>query len=263
MVIGQLIGMLIAGALTVSTPSAPTPSVGTSTTEGSSQQTVAAQTSPWELVVYDRFNSGGVPKHWSKYSGRYGSGAENCARRDHAFVKDGRLRMVLRYRSTGDCGPGWYSAGMKLSERFESVDQRISVRFRVKSVGGIRGHRIIPMRWPSSGDGDTGGEEDFCEESRLVGCTTFLHNSDGQLYHRYSVDLTEWHTMMFARRNFTVRAFIDGTRRWVYHGTRSTLPATLKRAVLQQECQSGGCPSGTSGREVILIDWIKVWNPAT
>jgi hypothetical protein len=93
--------------------------------------------------------------------------------------------------------------------------------------------------------------------------TTFLHHSTGPEYHRYRVDLTRWHTMTFVRRNLPVRALIDGNLRWTYRGTEATLPATLKRPVLQQECRSDGCPASRSGREVILIDWIKVWNPST
>ena len=221
-----------------------------------------ATASPWRLVVDDRFSSGGVPRHWAKYDGPYGSGPENCARPGNAFVKDGALHMVLRYRSSGDCGPGWYSSGMMLSKRFESIDQRISVRFRVARTDGVRGHRIIPMRWPSSGSWPAAGEEDFCEGSALGGCSTFLHHTNGQEYsHPYRVDLGRWHTVTFVRRDFTVRTFIDGKRRWVYHGTPRTLPATLKRPVLQHECDGDGCPSGRSGQETIIVDWIKVWNP--
>lgn len=215
----------------------------------------------WDLVVNDRFSSGGVPKHWDRYDGPYGSGAENCARPSHAFVKHGKMRMVLRHRSGGECGDGWYSAGMKLVEKFESVDQKIAIRFRVASRHGVHGHRIIPMRWPSSGEQPGGTEEDYCEGDRVTGCTTFLHSDSGRVYHKYRVNLTKWHTMRFVRRDFTVRAFIDGKRRWTYHGNESTLPATKKRPVLQQECDDS-CPSGTRGREIIVIDWIKVWNPA-
>jgi hypothetical protein len=253
----QLIVIVIAGVLAL-----PLASAWASTPEPSSGQTTANRASPWQRVVNDMFDSRGVPAHWGKYDGPYGSGPQNCARPGHSFVQDGMLHMVMRYRSSGDCGPGWYSAGMKLAERFESVDQKISVRFRVKTVDGVRAHRIIPMRWPSH-HGSNLGEEDYCEDSSLRGCMTFLHHSDGQEYHQYWVDLTKWHTMTFSRRNFTVRAFIDGKRRWVYHGTKATLPPTLKRPVLQQECRSGGCPAGKRGREVILIDWIKVWNPAS
>lgn len=217
--------------------------------------------SPWKLVVHDRFDKGGVPTHWSRYDGPYGSGPENCARPDHAFVAKGAMRMVLRYRRAGRCGPGWYSAGMMLAAKHESVDQRIRVRFRVRSVDGVRGHRIIPMRWPSSGSWPEAGEEDYCEGSRRRGCSTFLHSADDRKDHHYRVNLSRWHTMTFVRRDLTVRAFVDGKRRWVYRGSRSTLPPTLKRPVLQQECRSGGCPSGRRGREVILVDWIKVWNP--
>jgi hypothetical protein len=258
-VMRQLVAVLIAGALAI-----PLGSAWASTPDPVPREPTRQASPAWDRVVYDRFDSGGVPRHWRKYDGPYGSGPQNCARPSHAFVKDGKLRMVMRHRESGDCGAGWYSAGMKLAERFESVDQKISVRFRVRSVGGVHAHRIIPMRWPSSGDGSTHGEEDYCEGSGLLGCTTFLHDkSGGQMYHRYRVNLTEWHTMTFVRRNFTVSAFFDGRRRWQYRGTRATLPATLKRPVLQQECRSEGCPTGRFGREVILIDWIKVWNPAT
>lgn len=241
----KIVGVLIAGVL------------ATTLVPGSASPQPA---SSWRLVVDDRFNSGGVPKHWSKYDGPYGSGPENCARPDHGFVRNGKMRMVLRHRAGGDCGRGWYSAGMMLAKRFKSVDQKITVRFRVVSKGGVTGHRIIPMRWPSSGDWPDGGEEDFCESSSLKGCSTFLHSADDRESHRYRVNLTKWHTMTSVRRNFTVRAFIDGKRRWTYRGNSSTLPATLKRPVLQQECRSS-CPSGIRGREVILINRIRVWNP--
>lgn len=217
--------------------------------------------SPWRLVVDDEFDSGGVPEHWSRYDGPYGSGPENCARPDHAFVEGGALHMVLSYRSSGACGAGWYSAGMMLSKRFQSVDQKISVRFRVTRTDGVRGHRVIPMRWPSSGTWPAAGEEDFCEGTSLTGCTTFLHNADGQeASNPYRLDLERWHTVTFVRRHFTILAFIDGRLRWVYHGTPRTLPPTLKRPVLQLECDVDGCPSGTQGQETVLVDWVKVWN---
>lgn len=210
----------------------------------------------------DRFDAGGVPAHWNRYDGRYGSGPRNCATPRNAFVRNGALHLVMRYETSGGCGPGWYSAGMKLAARFESVDQKIAVRFRVLTVGGIRAHRIIPMRWPSSDRRLDAGEEDYCEGTPVSGCTTFLHHATQQEHHDYRVSLARWHTMTFVRRNFTVRAFIDGLRRWSYRGSAATLPPTLKRPVLQQECDSSGCPAGRTGREVILIDWIKVWNPS-
>lgn len=216
----------------------------------------------WRLVVSDHFDSGGVPRHWHRYDGPYGSGPRNCARPDHAFVRKGMLHLLMRHEASGRCGAGWYSAGMKLDSRFESVDQKIAVRFRVRSVGGVRAHRIIPMRWPSSDRRLVDGEEDYCEGTPLLGCATFLHHTTEQEYHSYAVDLTRWHTLTFVRRGFMVRSFIDGVRRWTYRGTAATLPPTLKRPVLQQECDHSGCPRGRTGREVILIDWIKVWNPA-
>lgn len=258
----RLVAALVAAgcalALSVAPGAAP---AGPAHAEGRdpSRSTTGAR---WNLVVSDRFDSGGVPRHWHRYDGPYGSGPRNCARPDHAFVARGMLHLLMRHESSGRCGAGWYSAGMKLAARFESVDQKIAVRFRVRSVDGVRAHRIIPMRWPSSDRRLDSGEEDYCEGTPLLGCSTFLHHGTEQVYHAYPVSLARWHTMTFVRRDFTVRAFIDGVRRWTYHGTATTLPPTLKRPVLQQECDQAGCPPGRTGREVVLIDWIKVWNPA-
>lgn len=235
--------------------------LGPVATAGEWPSSARTQGSPWTLVVNDRFNGGGVPAHWTKYDGPYGSGAHNCAAPGHAFVRNGLLRMVMRYESSGECGAGWYSAGLRLVSRFDSVDQKISVRFRVASIGGVQAHRIIPMRWPASTNVADPGEEDYCEGSRLAGCTTFLHHGDTQQYHKYAADLTTWHRLTFVRRDFTVRAWVDGVLRWTYRGTPTTLPATPKHPVLQQECQHDGCPVGSSGGEVILIDWVRVWNP--
>lgn len=222
----------------------------------------AATTTGWRLVVDDRFDSGGLPRHWTAYSGRYGSGAKNCPTPKHVTVAKGSLRLLLRHETSGDCGPGWYSAGVRLVAQYDSVDQRIAVRFKVRSSGGVTGHRIIPMRWPGTTTVAEPGEEDYCEGSGLRGCTTFLHFDGKQIYHRYAVDLTQWHTMVFVRRNFVVRAWIDHTPVWTYRGNPTTLPATPKHPVLQQECQHDGCPAGTTGSELIAIDWIKVYNPA-
>jgi hypothetical protein len=75
------------------------------------------------------------------------------------------------------------------------------------------------------------------------------------------VNLYKWHVMTFVRRDYTVRVWIDGKLKWVYRGSEATLPATMKRPVLQQECRQIGCPGGTTGNEIIYFDWIKVWNP--
>lgn len=254
----KVLGVLLSGLLAATVLSQPTTSAGSAV----AAETATRKAAPaWRLVVDDRFESGGVPGHWTRYDGPYGSGPENCARPDHAFVKNGKMRMVLRYRSSGDCGSGWYSAGMMLSERYQSVDQKVSVRFRVVQRGGVQAHRIIPMRWPSNGEWPAGGEEDYCESSSISGCSTFLHSASGREDTDYRVNLGRWHTMTFVRRNFTVRSIIDGETRWTFRGDRSSLPATLKRPVLQQECRSS-CPSGRTGREVILIDRVRVWNPA-
>ena len=121
------------------------------------------------------------------------------------------------------------------------------------------------MRWPTSAAWPAGGEEDYCEGDSLSGCDTFLHysSSNQQVYHPYSFSLAQWHTIRVQRLNHVVMVFIDdlSTPQWSYTGSSATLPDTVKRVVLQQECQSS-CPTGTSGSEDIQIDWITIDNPA-
>jgi hypothetical protein len=170
------------------------------------------------------------------------------------------MHMLMRYETTGRCGAGWYTAGMYLKAA-DSIDQRVTVRFRVVS-DGVVAHRIIPMRWPTGGTWPEDGEEDYCEGSSLTGCYTFLHygESNSQVSHGYTFDLRQWHVLRFERRDFVVKAYIDDMTQpaWTYVGSPVTLPATLKHVVLQQECKASGCPSGTTGTEDIQIDWITV-----
>jgi hypothetical protein len=204
-----------------------------------------------------------VPSHWSAYDGPYGSGPQNCAAPSQVNVSGGYLHLTMSYLASGNCGAGWYTGGLGL-RGYSSVDQRVTVRFRVVD-NGVASHFIIPMRWP---DDDSrwpaAGEEDFCETDTVAGCTTFLHYtaSNRQYQHSYSVDLSQWHTLRFQRLNHVVAAFIDNmnTPVWTFSGDATTLPDTLKHVVLQQECHSS-CPSGTTGSEDIQIDWITVENP--
>lgn len=220
----------------------------------------------WVTVVDDRFN-GGVPGHWSLYDSAYGSGAHNCAAASHVYTSGGILHLLLSYEPTGagsaDCGPGWYSGGLSLSG-FSSVDQRVTVRFRVVSKG-VNSHFIIPMRWPEDdASWPAGGEEDYCEGSVGNGCSTYLHYSSDnqQISGHHKIDLSTWHIIRTERRNHVIRVYFDNMTNpvWQYDGTTDTLPDTLKNVLLQQECESS-CPAGTSGTEDIQIDRVTVANP--
>ncbi len=239
-------------------PATPTPAP---TPVPTAAPTQPPATSGWVTVVSDSFNSGGLPGHWHSYNGPYGSGPQNCAIPSHAVVSGGYLHLLMSYEASGRCGAGWYTGGLALSG-YSSIDQRVTVRFRIIN-DGVASHYIIPMRWPDDDSWPAGGEEDFCESDTSADCTTFLHYPNSQKYHSYSVDLSQWHTLRFERANNVVRAYIDNMSSpvWTYQGTSTTLPATLKHVVLQQECQSS-CPSGTTGTEDIQIDWITVENPA-
>jgi hypothetical protein len=238
----------------------------TTTTASGRRPSAPAAAVGWVNVVNDQFSSGGVPAHWSRYDGPYGSAPRSCATPSHVSVSGGSMHLLMRHEASGRCGAGWYTAGMMLDRAFASVDQRVTVRFRVVS-GGVSGHHIIPMRFPPGARWPQGGEEDYCEGSGSSGCHTFLHFGDKastQVLHRHAFDLQQWHTVRFERRNHVVKAYVDDLRTsvWTYRGSSRTLPDTKKQVVLQQECQASGCPAGTTGTEDIQIDWITVDNPA-
>ena len=244
-----------------------TVSTGAATTTTTGRRSSApAAAAGWVNVVNDQFDSGGVPAHWHRYDGPYGSAPHNCAVPSHVSVSGGSMHLLMRHEASGRCGAGWYTAGMMLDRAFASVDQRVTVRFRVVS-GGVSGHHIIPMRFPPGAPWPQGGEEDYCEGSEFSGCHTFLHFGDKattQVSHRHRFDLRQWHTVRFERRDHVVKAYIDDLRTpvWTYRASSRTLPDTKKQVVLQQECRSSGCPAGTTGTEDIQIDWITVDNPA-
>ena len=224
----------------------------------------APEPSSWVNVVNDQFSTGGVPAHWHLYDGPYASNTHNCAAPSHVTVSGGYMRMRMAFDQVGDCGPGWYTGGMQIDRSFGAIDQRVTVRFRV--VGsGVTSHFIIPMRWPDTAPWPAGGEEDYCEGNAVSGCGTNLLYGSGnpsQVSHDYPIDVTEWHTLRFQRLDHVVTAWIDDmvVPAWTYIGNTTTLPASIKRVVLQQECRGAGCPSGTSGTEEIQIDWIRIDN---
>jgi hypothetical protein len=237
----------------------------TSTTSGR-RPTAPPSAERWVNVVNDQFDSGGVPAHWDLYDGPYGSGPRNCATPTHVSVSGGAMHLLMRYEAGGRCGAGWYTAGMMIDEAYGSIDQRVTVRFRVVGAGATA-HHIIPMRFPPGARWPQGGEEDYCEGSARTDCSTFLHYGDKattQVWHRHVLDLRQWRTVRFERRDHVVKAYIDDltTPVWTYRGSPETLPETVKQVVLQQECEHSGCPAGTTGTEDIQIDWITIDNPA-
>jgi hypothetical protein len=223
----------------------------------------------WTRVISDGFDVGGVPSHWREYDGRYRSGVRNCASPSHVYAWQGALHLLMHYEPLGLCGPGWYTGGAQLARAYGSVDQRVTLRWRIAS-SGRSSHHVIPMRFPETGAWPAAGEEDYCEGAGLGDCATFLHYGaiapGRQVLHTYDLGfgMGEWHTMRFQRRDHVVTAWVDdmATPAWVYRGSATTLPDTIKRVVLQQECRATGCPAGTSGWQEIQIDWIRVANPS-
>jgi hypothetical protein len=248
----------------------PSPPATTTATTTSTPTTTTPTPSPgWTNVVDDQFDSGGIPSHWSLYSDPYGSAPYNCTDPAHDFVSDGYLHLVESYESSKPAGvscpygAGWYTGGLTLPHTapYSADNQRVTVRFRIVSAGGVVPHFIIPMRRADN------SEEDFFESDALSDGHTFLHYAVGRIRSdpAYSVDVSQWHTVRFTQLNHVVSAYIDDmtTPVWVYDGDSTTTPdATLWRhVVLQQECShTNGCPKGTSGSSDIQIDWITVDN---
>jgi hypothetical protein len=252
----------------------------TTTTTAPPTPTTTTTTSPspgWTNVLDDEFDSGGVPGHWILYHAPYGSAPNNCTSPSHDFVSGGYLHLVESYEPSTPAGvscpysAGWYTGGMRLDPvaPYAADDQRITVRYRIVSTGGVVSHHIIPMRWPAATScaGCNGGEEDFFETDTLNSAHTFLHYfaADGSrqqvISPLYSLDLTQWHTLRFTQLNHTIYAYFDDmtTPAWTHAGDSTTIPDVLRSVVLQQECNhAAGCPTGTTGSEDIQIDWITV-----
>ena len=248
------------------TPAPPTPAPPTPTPTPTPTPAPQPPANPaWVNVLSDQFNSGGVPAHWVSYDGPYGSAPHNCASPSQATVSGGYLHMTMSYLTAGTCGAGWYTAGLSLTG-FSSIDQRVTVRFRVVPGPGFHSHFNLPLRWPDvDSSWPAAGEEDFFEGDWQGGINSFLHygsNNAQVVSSAYSVDVTSWHTLQVARLNHVVTVAIDGSTIWSYAGSATTLPNSLKHVVLQQECSGNGCPSGTSGREDIQIDWITIDDPS-
>lgn len=242
----------------------PTPTPTVTPTPRPSPSPSPTPVNGWTTVVNDQFdNSTTIPTHWTLYNGPYGSNAHNCAAPSQDFVSGGYLHLLMSYLSTGKCGAAWYTGGMRL-DGFSTIDQRVTLRYRIVD-SGVSAHYVIPMRWPDlDSSWPAGGEEDYCEGDVTTSCSSYLHygSTNQQVSHAYTVDLSQWHTLSFARLNHVVTATIDGAVVWTYNGSSTTLPDTLKHVVLQQECHGTGCPSGTTGSSEIQVDWITVENPS-
>lgn len=254
------VGIVLLSAVAGSLDPTPPPR-GEPTPNAAATSTPSAVSAAWTVVIDDQFDAG-LHSHWHSYDGPYQSGPHNCAIPSHATVHDGYLDMLFSYEASGICGAGWYSGGLALSG-FSSVDARVTVRFRVIQSGGVAAHRVIPMRWPDDESAwPQAGEEDYCEGSSMVDCSTVLRfgPSNSQDSHDDATDLTLWHMITVERRAYVVTVSIDGAAAWTYAGSEATLPSTMKHVVLQQECQSS-CPSETTGSEDILVDYVTVEVP--
>lgn len=236
--------------------------------------------SGWTTVLDDEFTAAGIPSHYGLYDGHYGSGpSNNCAAPSQDSAPgDGYLYLTMSYKTSGTCGAGWYEGGMMISEPYDYRNQAVTVRFRILPSANpsvVRSHHIIPMLYPNDDPVYSwyNAEDDMCESGQLASCDTYLHDGTAsdtspQVYHTYTVDLTQWHTWRFEQKDGTLRASLDNmtTPIWTMSQGTSVLPDALRRLVLQQECPASACPPATapytSMKEVIQIDWLTLQVPA-
>ena len=83
-----------------------TVSTRATTTTTSGRRPSAPAAAGWVNVVNDQFSSGGVPAHWRRYDGPYGSAPHNCATPSHVSVSGGSMHLLMRYEASGRCGAG-------------------------------------------------------------------------------------------------------------------------------------------------------------
>jgi len=230
----------------------------------------------WRNVVDDRFTSIRIPAHWQLYRGPYKNWPHNCTSPTHDYVSDGHLNIVEKYEAAKPArvpcpyGAGWYTGGLKIDPVAPYVgnDQRVTVRYRVVSRGGVVSNHIIPMRWPAGRKGVPDmnrGEEDFLDTHTLTGGHFLvypgLHGGPRIRSSLLSIRMTRWHTFRLTQFSHTIYAYIDDmtTPVWSYHGDATTIPDVERTTVLQQECpHPHGCPRKTSGTEDIQVDWITI-----
>lgn len=236
-------------------------------------------TAQWHTIVNDKFETSGLPSHWTPYDGPFGSGALNCASPSQVQVPgDGSMHLVMQYAPAAVCNSVtgvWLTGGVQINSAsgFRSDaggNQAIEIRYRIvrnDTGGNVRSHYILPMHWPTTGTG-FGGEADYCEGGvSLTDCSTFLHYGDGSLTnskaHTGLLDLSNWTTIRAERLNHTVKVYINGNLVYNFIGDSTTLPDKVLAGVLQQECPNAGCPSSSFAAftEDIQIDYIKIENP--
>lgn len=248
--------------------------------------------SGWVNLVNDQFDTGVLPAHWLPYPATWASANHSPAvyySPSHCSVSGGYFHMLMKYEPQGiDGNPAatWYTCTASLAEGIEtSPDFRVTLRWRLVPTNGGRAHHNMPLRWPNDECWPLGGEEDFFEGESATydSADAFMHYGTGcsgqgntQIHHSYgTIDLTQFHTYRFQRvtsgTNVEVKAYIDDLTNpvWVCNSSTSpscnttTMPATLKHLVLQQEVPFGGLPdsSGTDGTVDFQVDWITVDRP--
>jgi hypothetical protein len=234
----------------------------------------------WRTVIETTFPADGVlPAPWKPY-GPWANGAGLNAGYylpDHVVVAGGICKLVQKYESSGPArggpygttGAGWYQGTMYADGPADSIDHRTTVKLRIVSTGGITSHRNMPLWWPRPDNFPIGGEEDFFESDPKWGANahSFFHYSANNITVQHDwpyIDLAEWHTYRFQRRNHKITVWVDDmvSPLWEQQWSSTELPDHPKKPVFQQENPGYTPPAGTTGSEEVQIESIVIDVPA-
>ena len=241
----------------------------------------------WVTVRDDTFNTAGLPAGWHLRDGR---GKPGYYLPSHVTVPgDGYMHILFSYDPSVS---GWAMGAATLPSTDIGGGQnfQITTRFRVIPCSGSCGsgntrvatHRNMPLLYPDTPTGCSipdNGEMDVNEEdgqpptaARLQSyfhyCSSTGTNVSVANYDYSTVDLTQFHVFRYVKVGLTYQVFIDNmtTPVWTYVGNATTMPTVARHLGFQMNCLDNhyngsfhkSCPSGTSGQEEWLIDYVQV-----
>jgi hypothetical protein len=231
---------------------------------GSVQLSPASTTPPppgFTQVFDDEFNGTTLSSSWVQYDGTEGPCCvQNVWKSYNLSVSGGLLNLATKKDSAGIIG--WTSAGTSMGKSLNQTYGEWDIRVRADKGKGVAFAMLI---WPQTGG--TPPELDFDEESPSDGAardllTATTHYSGGQLHHKETVDLTQWHTISVRWIPTEIDYMIDGTT-WAKDTTG--VPKVPMHLALQAEVGSKGSDktqpdSTTPNPTLIQVDWVHVYS---
>ena len=138
---------------------------------------------------------------------------------------------------------------------------RYAVQFKTDSMHGYKGAWLM---WPTSEVWPQDGEIDFPEGDFDSTFNAYMHRqgaTSGSDQDAFSTSSrwTDWHTAVTEWTPTSVQFLLDGV---VIGTSRSRIPNTPMRWVIQNETTLNGFAPSDSVSGHVLIDWVAVWSYA-